>query len=325
MPLTVQQKEELKNLYPQKGKFWCAAHFGVSEAVIRQAASSLRLRQDRTSDFFKDWQTRAAKSKIGKKRPEHSSRIKELWIINREKMMRAATLRGLKNRKRIVKNCVICDKPFEIIQSNTHQKSCLSPICKRQATVSIWKRNPHPRGALGLQHTKETREILSKKSKRAWADPKYILKSKEYRQAASDRFQKRIHEWRKKNPGKWTSPYTNTTKGWREIEGKKYFFKSRWEMNAARLLSFQKREWEYEPKTFWFEKIKRGVRSYTPDFFLPKENIYIEVKGWMDTKSKTKLKRMAKYYPNTKIELWDEDFFRALKRQGIGKLVPGWE
>src|SRR4051812_46374772 len=53
--------------------------------------------------------------------------------------------------------------------------------------------------------------------------------------------------------------------------------------------------WEYEPDTFWFEKIKRGVRSYLPDFIDMNGTSYHEVKGWMDPKSVTKIKRMANY------------------------------
>jgi len=60
------------------------------------------------------------------------------------------------------------------------------------------------------------------------------------------------------------------------------------------------KNWEYEPQTFWFESIKRGVRSYKPDFkvtLLDDTHFWIEVKGYMDAKSKTKLKRFSKYFP----------------------------
>ena len=113
--------------------------------------------------------------------------------------------------------------------------------------------------------------------------------------------------------------------GKRIINGREQFFRSRWEANAARLLDYLKIKWEYEVKTFWFDGIKRGTRSYTPDFYLPDENKYIEVKGWMDKKSLTRMKRMAKYYPEIKIELWDKDYFTALRQQGIPKLIPEWE
>src|SRR5687768_3513242 len=92
---------------------------------------------------------------------------------------------------------------------------------------------------------------------------------------------------------------------WRVIGGIRKYFRSRWEANYARYLEWLKTNgeivsWTHEPKTFWFEKIKRGTRSYLPDFCVIEKNgkeVYYEVKGYMDSKSKTKIKRMAKYYP----------------------------
>jgi hypothetical protein len=119
--------------------------------------------------------------------------------------------------------------------------------------------------------------------------------------------------------------YKKAKRGWREIGGQRVYFKNAWEANAARILTFMKREWQYEIKTFWFEKIKTGTRSYKPDFYLPNENLYIEVKGYWSRQSKTKLKRMAKYYPEVNIEIWDKTFFDKIKKNGIDKLINGWE
>ncbi len=61
------------------------------------------------------------------------------------------------------------------------------------------------------------------------------------------------------------------------------YFRSRWERNWARYLNFLVQHgeitgWEYEPKTFWFHKIKRGTRSYKPDF--------IKIKSCLKCKSR---------------------------------------
>ena len=114
------------------------------------------------------------------------------------------------------------------------------------------------------------------------------------------------------------------TAGYRADLGGKYF-RSAWEANYARFLTFTHVRWEYESKTFWFEKIRRGVRSYTPDFHLPDEGVYHEVKGWMDSKSQTKLKRMKKYYPGENVIVVDREFFKAANRQGLCRLIPYWE
>jgi hypothetical protein len=111
------------------------------------------------------------------------------------------------------------------------------------------------------------------------------------------------------------------------------FVRSSWEANVARYLNFLKDRgeifgWAYEPDTFWFEAIKRGVRSYKPDFKVWKREgadaYYIEVKGWMDAKSKTKLKRMKKYHPTVRVDVLDAKQYRALA-QTVGHLLPNWE
>lgn len=120
--------------------------------------------------------------------------------------------------------------------------------------------------------------------------------------------------------------------GWREIGDTRKYYRSKWEANYARYLEFLKKhgeilKWEHEPETFWFNNIKRGVRSYLVDFKVTDKDgsiIYYEVKGWNDPKSKTKIKRMAKYYPDVKIYLISKDFFKSNNKKLSG-LVPGWE
>ena len=120
--------------------------------------------------------------------------------------------------------------------------------------------------------------------------------------------------------------------GWREFGGKRNYYRSRWEANYGRYLQLLKesgniKDWEHEPDTFWFEEIRRGTRSYLPDFKVTSNDgsiCYHEVKGWMDAKSKTKLKRMAKYHPAVELKLIDSKAYRHLKKK-VSKLVNGWE
>lgn len=114
------------------------------------------------------------------------------------------------------------------------------------------------------------------------------------------------------------------------IGDKTVFFRSSWESNVAAYLQFLKeqgqlKEWEYEPHVFWFMKIMRGVRSYKPDFRITRNDdtqFYIEVKGYMDPKSATKLKRMKKYHPDVHIQVIDSVRYNSIKK---GKNVyKGW-
>ena len=87
-------------------------------------------------------------------------------------------------------------------------------------------------------------------------------------------------------------------------------------------------KWEYEPDTFWFEEIKRGTRSYTPDFKIWKtegaKHHYEEVKGWFDQKSQTKMKRMARFYPEEKVIMIDQSVYAPIAKS-IKAFIPGWE
>lgn len=118
---------------------------------------------------------------------------------------------------------------------------------------------------------------------------------------------------------------------WLEIGGKKHYFRSKWERNYARWLHYQKmqgwiKNWEYEPKTFWFEEVRRGVRSYKPDFYIiePGKAYWVEVKGYMDPRSQTKLKRFRKYYPEENIKVVDGKWFSSNNHK-MKIIINDWE
>lgn len=109
------------------------------------------------------------------------------------------------------------------------------------------------------------------------------------------------------------------------------YFRSAWEANYARVLNLLKqggeiKSWEYEPKRFYFDGIRRGTNSYLPDFFIEWANGKVEwheVKGHMTQKSRTALKRMAKYYPDEVIVLIDSAYYKNLKKRLAGLIE--WE
>lgn len=104
------------------------------------------------------------------------------------------------------------------------------------------------------------------------------------------------------------------------------FFRSSWEANFARLMNYAGIEWQYEPRTFNFDDIQRGTTSYTPDFYLPKFDKWIEIKGWMDKKSKLKIDRFRKRYPDESSKLV---IITAAEYKFFDKIfktkIDGWE
>ena len=176
----------------------------------------------------------------------------------------------------------------------------------------------------GHKHTEATKRKIGEITRKRWEDPNIMQNQDSYRQILSDRFSRQ-------NAGS-KNIHSRSKHGCRTDLDNKYF-RSAWEANYARYLNFLKAlgeifKWEYEADTFWFEAIKRGTRSYTPDFKIWTKNAsepyYEELKGWMDAKSKTKLSRMAKYYPNVKVVLVDEKKYRAIARS-IRTMIPNWE
>lgn len=126
--------------------------------------------------------------------------------------------------------------------------------------------------------------------------------------------------------------FKNWGAGWRTIGGQKIYFRSRWEANYSRFLQWQLErgeilKWEHEPETFWFLKILRGTRSYLPDFRVTQKDgeiVFVEVKGYMDSKSRTKLKRMKIYHPTVKIFLADGKWFKANAKR-LAAQIKEWE
>ena len=215
----------------------------------------------------------------------------------------------------------------------TDQKRKASPIAKeniRKGRVGIWKRRPHPRGMLGKSHNERTKKIISDVHKLKWITDKTFeigLMSPEARQKRSD-----LMSFRQRTDQRLRKGYSRG-KGGRRPDLNNQHFRSSWEANYARYLNLmvlrgEIERWEFEPDTFWFESIKRGVRSYLPDFKVypigGKPPFYVEIKGWMDSKSKTKLKRMKKYYPEIVIKVIGAKAYKLMDTHW-GPEIPGWE
>jgi hypothetical protein len=122
--------------------------------------------------------------------------------------------------------------------------------------------------------------------------------------------------------------HSNIQSGYYENSKGSMHFRSKWEANYALYLDYLVsrkliRAWEFEVDKFVFEAIKFGTRSYLPDFKIHNNDgtiEYHEVKGYMDSKSKTKLRRMAKYFPEVKLVLVDSVFYRDLVKK-LGKVL----
>ncbi len=278
--------ETLQSEYPWIGLRATAKLLGRSVRGVAKKAWKLRLRIDPDGDHFYDFQSRAAASKVGKKRPAQSLVMKRNHELGK-------------------------------LKKTQEQLAAMGKRVKAQ-----WEKNGHPRGNLGHRHTPEAKAKMSAASHRRHEE----MTPEEVRAIIMKAAKTRVARGTKINPhGNWKQE-------WRTVGGREVFFRSSWEANYARYLEWMKKngfvlEWEHEPETFWFDKVKRGCVSYLPDFrvTMPNGSIeYHEVKGYMDDRSKVKLKRMKKYYPRIKMVLINAKFYRSLANK-ISKAIPGWE
>jgi len=88
----------------------------------------------------------------------------------------------------------------------------------------------------------------------------------------------------------------------------KIFMRSSWEIAYAKYLDKKGIKWLYEPKTF-----NLGEMTYTPDFYLPEKDLYIEIKGYWRADAKVKFKLFKKQYTNFKIKVLNKNKLKQLK------------
>jgi hypothetical protein len=81
-------------------------------------------------------------------------------------------------------------------------------------------------------------------------------------------------------------------------------------VECARLLDHYAIPWEYEPRTFVLEEDADGNprEAFTPDFFLPEQNLYIEVtvmRQALALRKHRKLRKLQERHPEVRIKLFE--------------------
>jgi hypothetical protein len=94
------------------------------------------------------------------------------------------------------------------------------------------------------------------------------------------------------------------------------------EAEFARILDFYKIRWQYEPKTFPIQWDEHGrvLESFTPDFYLLDQDLYIELttqKQSLVTKKNRKIRLLRQLHPEVQIKIfYGRDFERLLQKYG---------
>ena len=104
------------------------------------------------------------------------------------------------------------------------------------------------------------------------------------------------------------------------------------EAEMSRILDFYGVQWHYEPTTFPILWNQEGevVESFSPDFFLPEFDLYLEMttlKQSLVRKKNRKLRRLRELYPDIRIKLFYARDFRAMMlkygRFGLAQSLSG--
>ena len=231
-------------------------------------------------------------------------------LINRQKtsICRFARKENLTNNSRPLTEKAVnkLKESLEVYrQSDKFEKNRLQISNKLKEYHST---HEHPKGMLGKHHSEDVKKIMSKVHIELFANMSYEEKHEIAMKAV---------ETKRKNGtlnNTTSNAYSRTKGGIREDLGQ--YFRSSWEANVARILNHLNIEWIYEVKRFIFESDNGlGVDSYQPDFYLPKLNMWIEVKGWLDKKSENRLKLFKEYYHEEYDNLIfiDQSFYNLLR------------
>ena len=92
------------------------------------------------------------------------------------------------------------------------------------------------------------------------------------------------------------------------------------ERECAKVLDFYRVPWDYEPRTFVLERDAAGrvVEAFTPDFYLPEQDLFLEItvmKQRLVTRKNRKLRKLRELYPGIQVKLfYKRDIERLAQR-----------
>lgn len=160
--------------------------------------------------------------------------------------------------------CIICNNKISYNSFKQGSKKCKSCSHKGKKLSVIHKKR--------ISETRIKKKIAKGKNNPNYGNPRNI------KGINSPRYGKISH-------GKWC-----------KYQG--YNMRSSYELIYAQWLNQNNIKWLYESKTF-----DLGNTTYTPDFYLPEQNIYIEVKGYWRDDAKKKFNKFKRLYSNIRIFL----------------------
>lgn len=83
---------------------------------------------------------------------------------------------------------------------------------------------------------------------------------------------------------------------------KNIWMRSQYEIKYVEYLNSKNIKWQYEPRAFELV-LNSKETTYTPDFYLPETDEYVEIKGWWRDDAELKYQNFLNKYPEIKIKV----------------------
>jgi hypothetical protein len=98
------------------------------------------------------------------------------------------------------------------------------------------------------------------------------------------------------------------------------------ERDCALIFDFHGVPWQYEPRTFTLETDAEGnvLEAFTPDFYLPEQDLYVEVttmKQSLVTRKNRKVRKLRELYPEIRVKLlYRRDIQALMEKYELGDM-----
>ncbi len=151
------------------------------------------------------------------------------------------------------------------------------------------------------RNTDEYKKQISNSVKLLWQDDEYKQKQLDATPQRSIKCSKAMKGKLPSNNGYGKGCYYNSL-----LQGK-IWLRSSYELKFAQYLDKNNISWLYEIQTF-----DLGETTYTPDFFLPTCNLFIEIKGYMTDKAQEKINKF--------LDIYNDETLQILRKNDLIKL-----
>jgi hypothetical protein len=219
--------------------------------------------------------------------PLKNGQIKEAKDLTEDdELLTTFSKKGQKNpnyKGKILKICEVCGSEFEVFKSQKHIKSCSKDCANILRSVNSAKPNlgkTWTSKLKGVPRTDEVKQKISMTTKEAMKniDMKQINKKRDMSFLSDINWYNKVRLSRLKSVKNGKFAYKGIN------------FRSNWERMLAQVMDKKGIIWQYEPKVI---PLSNG-KFYTPDFYLPEHDKWVEVKGYMYDHSRQKIQQFIK-------------------------------